>query len=652
MASLIKRLRWCSEGELSSLEGYIEVDYAERQTCFYLHHQLPDAVASWPLIHNYIRTTALEMKRDGEFVKIPSPQFQETMDRYFEPLKNDLYHHICAQGVAVVVIMITEDGEKVPRLLDPATYRLFIGYCAETESKVYAAVRCVPRKSPYTGKWPVRADAGFSMEIPGPDVLTFVVDGFGFDPTLSGRLRSVVSSYMDDVELLDRAMTVYLKNLETTTSPLILTEMADDKKSGLLLQPNDAIDPGSTDLSSAESFEAGLRTAHQMSMLLDHQRANGMVPPQLSEKSTKGAGAAIRSTLQDHMSKNNIYMLPPMVRYVTNSTALSPADWQPVAQRQQHLRTVVARAYGVSAQSVQPSSRVKADEQIYMAETETSINRWVAYTNMALTSIYNTVYDEDQRLLNAYAGSVRAEMLKYVSLYLEAKQQAIERDIESKELELDGDHEARDQSPKAYALVAQQLEQLNHLQQVLETTKAHSLTIEQMHKEFQLFGKVAPQKDQDSLRAKHKSKTNAVVTMFIKKRVMHETTVDPEHLRNVMLSGLITTEEYILLERNRVGLHADMSNADMAAALRYLEELVEVNRAATIRQLETVGAQEAPDQKKDDDASETAAVGQKRARKPDDVKDKSNKEADKNDDSPSASKKRKTGRAEKKKTPA
>lgn len=164
----------------------------------------------------------------------PRPFLQQLLDRHWVPFARDVLLHVFALGVVpvrLVALSATElaaigapEGTAVPRVVH-GRYSMRMRYNAASERYVFAVYR---EDESATG-----GGAFGGAGVLRHDTRVRVLDGFGYDPSPGGRLRSVVASLMQ-WEFMVRDMQQQLVVSERTrANPVLWLERAQDDSSQL-----------------------------------------------------------------------------------------------------------------------------------------------------------------------------------------------------------------------------------------------------------------------------------------------------------------------------------------------------------------------------------------------------------------------------------
>ena len=130
---------------------------------------------------------------------------QEIMTDFWLPFCKDLLDAIISQGFAVVRVITMDDGLRVPIIVEATAVNVYLNY--------NLGVR----------EYFVKDNENNLI----PD--TIVLDNFGFSPTSSGRVCSLITSLLPTIRYMNFLMGTSLKMEQTRADPTILTEAVDIK---------------------------------------------------------------------------------------------------------------------------------------------------------------------------------------------------------------------------------------------------------------------------------------------------------------------------------------------------------------------------------------------------------------------------------------
>ena len=135
----------------------------------------------------------------------PDPHMQEIMTDYWLPFCKDVLDSVMIQGIAICRIVTMDDGLQVPVALEPNTCNIYLKYNLGVREYI--------------------AMDDQHNEIPE----TIVLDSFGFSPTSSGRVCSLVCNLLPTVRYMNTLLGTSLSMEQTRANPKILTEAVELK---------------------------------------------------------------------------------------------------------------------------------------------------------------------------------------------------------------------------------------------------------------------------------------------------------------------------------------------------------------------------------------------------------------------------------------
>lgn len=169
----------------------------------------------------------LKFYANDENLKL-SPEFQSVVNEYWLPFSKEIMHQALVQGFACYTFLQLPSGDIVPKALPPSTVRVCMKYDVLSEETKFVVYRCIgnlriateevdyddvheqPREA-------MRVDIG--TQIPSemePDPLAFVMNAFGYSPSMETGVRSPVRALMDDYDEYCIQMEVYRRQQTTS----------------------------------------------------------------------------------------------------------------------------------------------------------------------------------------------------------------------------------------------------------------------------------------------------------------------------------------------------------------------------------------------------------------------------------------------------
>lgn len=599
-----------NEFQADALSKFSRVDGRER--CWHTHFTNPMTINAWPIFLNYIRSQKLEFRFNGEQVFPEASSFKHVSDAYFIPIKDELYHHIATQGVALITALITDDGTIVPTLLHPYSYTLYVGYNILEERKVWAAVRTAGNINSPSNAFGGNAEEHHSFRpdlalgVQGNrDSFSFLVEFSPFSPDTNGQLRSLVSSFIDEISAFEAMERVFYRNYTKTCDPDIFVEMQIQDDDTNMRQADLLTNPNNTEETMMEANERFFAT-HLMRTKYVAALEQAGIGSGLPQKETLGTYcSSVASAMGTQRGTPNFRMLPFSTKLVGTSTVFSPSSVEQIKYMYDRLHNTILQAYGISAtQSQAHGVRYKVEGLIYALETESNINRFVSYISEGLTHVYNIMYGADKKL-DMYILGIRETIIEHIAMKLKIDEKLIQDEQELEENNLS----MRVQTPETECEIETSYTsnvKLVALQRQLDMTDKTRLTVSRMNMEIMQFRNLIPEKSTKKILKRLNSEDNVEITVGIQKIVMKESIAPTEQLIISMKLGIITVEEFIRLERTRLGLHDNIPRADKHAAAQIIDDMDMEKMLLILKGVPT---------DKDNDSKTTAPDRKKRATK-------------------------------------
>jgi hypothetical protein len=134
---------------------------------------------------------------------------QEIMTDFWLPFCKDLLDAVLSQGFAIVRVVSMDDGLRVPIIVEATVVNVYLNY--------NLGVR----------EYFVKDNTNNII----PD--TVIIDSFGFSPTSSGRLNSIVCNLLPTVRYMNALMGTSLSMEQRRATPVILTETVDTQSDNI-----------------------------------------------------------------------------------------------------------------------------------------------------------------------------------------------------------------------------------------------------------------------------------------------------------------------------------------------------------------------------------------------------------------------------------
>ncbi len=281
----------------------------------------------------------------------PDPHMQEIMTDFWMPFCKELLDSVLSIGIAVVRIVHLQDGLNIPVVLDP---------------------NCVRIKMLYTfgiREYTILNDQ--QEEVPD----THVLDIFGYSPTPSGRLVSIVCNLMPQIQYMNMMKGTALTMERKRADPIIMTEAVDSKVDNIEgINYDYYADGDMQDNSDQNKFMRNrsnvAQLAHQQAMY-DSFFAGGDVP---------STGSAVL---------DNVVAMPIGQRIVNTPHQTGRGDI--VAQLKSH-EDIICSVIGVPRSLIMSDTPHKSDAEGTHQTFQKTILSWKTQIQLACENIYNIIY--------------------------------------------------------------------------------------------------------------------------------------------------------------------------------------------------------------------------------------------------------------------
>ena len=315
------------------------------------------------------------------------PHMQEIMADYWLPFCKDLLDVVLSQGIAVCRLVTLDNGLRIPVVLEPNSCQIHLIYNLGLRDYV--------------------AMDDQQQEIPD----TVVLDIFGFSPTSSGHICSVVANLMPTVRYMNSLMGTSLMMEKKRASPTLMTEAVDTKSDNVEgIQYDYYADGDMQDESDRNKFRRNRSNVSQLAQqqeLYDSFFGNG------NELSSGG------NVL------DNVVALPLGQRLVNIPAQTGRTDL--VAQMKIH-EDIICGTMGVPRSLFMSDTPHKSDAEGTHQTFQKTIMSWKSLMQTACEHLYNLIYAEDikSKLLKAIGSKKRKRKSAMTEVYALKKKFQVE----------------------------------------------------------------------------------------------------------------------------------------------------------------------------------------------------------------------------------
>lgn len=316
----------------------------------------------------------------------PDPHMQEIMSDFWLPFCKDMLDSVLTMGIVPVRVVKLEDGLCVPVVLEPE--------CAQIKMTYAYGIR----------EYKILDHQ--HEEVPG----TFVLDTFGFSPTINGDIKSVVCNLIPQIKYINMMMGTALTMEQKRTEPIILTEAVDTKVDNVEGINYDYYADGdmqnTTDQNKFNRNRSNIaQLAHQQAMY-DQFFSGGPEP---------STGSAVL---------DRVVTLPMGQRVVNRPTQTGRGD---IVAQIKAFEDVVCGVMGVPRSLIMSDTPHKSDAEGTHQTFQKTVMSWKSQVQAACEQIYNIIYaDSIKSQLMAAMGKKRKRKNDIADVYALKKRLQVE----------------------------------------------------------------------------------------------------------------------------------------------------------------------------------------------------------------------------------
>lgn len=317
----------------------------------------------------------------------PDPHMQEIMNDHWLPFCKDMLDNVLIQGFVVVRIVDMGDGLRVPVALEPNSCEVHLKYNLGLREYI----------------------ATDTQNQPIPDSIVF--DMFGYSPTSSGRICSLVSNLLPVVNYMNALQGSSLYMEKKRASPVMMTEAVDTRSDNIEgIQYDYYADGDMQDDSDRNKFQRNRSNVQQLArqqQLYDSFFSNDSSMP-------------VRNNPLE-----NMVPLPLGQRLVNIPQQTGRGDL--VAQIKLN-EDIICGAMGVPRSLFMSDTPHKSDSEGTHHTFQKTIMNWKTVLQNACGQIYNLVYATDiqSQLLKAMGNKKRKRDTEISDVYALKKRLQVE----------------------------------------------------------------------------------------------------------------------------------------------------------------------------------------------------------------------------------
>tara|TARA_B110000008_G_scaffold17534_1_gene16294 strand:+ start:2291 stop:3577 length:1287 start_codon:yes stop_codon:yes gene_type:complete len=285
----------------------------------------------------------------------PDPHMQEIMTDYWMPCCKALVDSIMAIGIAIIRVVQMDDGLRVPVVLEPE--------CCQIKMRYVFGVR----------EYTIMDDQQQIV----PD--TFVLDDFGFSPTMRGSLTSTVCNLIPQIQYVNTLMGTSLTMERKRADPVIMTESVDTKVDNVEgINYDYYADGDMQDTGDKNKFQRNRSNIAQLA-----QQQNMYDAFFAGESGVPSTGSAVL---------DNVVTLPIGQRVVNTPQQTGRSD---VVAQVKLFEDTVCGVLGVPRSLIMSDTPHKSDSAGTHQTFQKTILSWKTHIQEACGKLYNIIYSED-----------------------------------------------------------------------------------------------------------------------------------------------------------------------------------------------------------------------------------------------------------------
>lgn len=195
------------------------INYAVIEECKRVTRGHPQAIKCLEAIWNRLFKYGIEVLIDGKIAKLK----QETIDhmnKQFVPWCREFMLCYYEMGVVPASVCVLPNGDKIPVIMQDQGIITVYMDPIKNRGKKFRFYKIASNKGVY------------NMAAPRRDKNTYIFSGYGYDPDLSGNIRSIVASAIPWVIFSNKMLSCAYKAEERNTQPDIYTEVVDPQLIG------------------------------------------------------------------------------------------------------------------------------------------------------------------------------------------------------------------------------------------------------------------------------------------------------------------------------------------------------------------------------------------------------------------------------------
>ncbi len=350
----------------------VELDWAMYRRARFLHLRSSWAATNRSMIQREIFQSDPQFFWNGKAVRTV-PEFQDHFNDHWIPYARGVMDEIWTLGIfAVRYVYHPEEDLVVPVLIvggEERDYTITVRRNQRTDSIQFTFYRFISRS---TGK-------KLLGPIVDPNVRVF--SGFGYDPSIDGKLQSMVSTLLEK-EIFLRHMSEFTLRAEYNLSnPMLVTETTPTSAGAVDLGKNKFDYYWDNDAIKENVEDRFERNKAEIELMLEQQ------------------AKFFQSAMTTHdeiftkQVKGNIYPLPVDHHLVQQQLPVRRGDWNELSQ---HYENVVSAAYGVARANIiaDQGTRNEAGAGLVQRSFFTTISEWKRVLGRVLTLTYRAIYND------------------------------------------------------------------------------------------------------------------------------------------------------------------------------------------------------------------------------------------------------------------
>lgn len=415
-------------------EDFLMVDEGYRHELWKIHYFDYGVRRANNIIDDFFENNKIQCERNNKILKMTN-KFKDLIEEHWEKLKSEAKDHILVEGFIPFTLMMTSNGDFVPKILSYDTYTVHVKYDIETEKHeivikrkhVDSLKKHNNGKRDYSNYGTLRIDIG--SQIPKNDEkdnTIFVMSEFSCDPIIHGNnvyFRTITHSiYMEHYEI-DYSRMLNNMIVQKNLNPKIFLE----KINKINEAKNTTVQSRYVD--AGEDYQKNILTQQEINRkktidetesdyLIDlfEQRGytlNGVNTPY--KVLTGDPMTSLSRSSMEYCHSLNMFPLPSDFKVSSfKEPSMNLINIEPLEQR---YNQKVMEIYGLPSAIYEQGARNKGNVELYDDRILSVLETWKKKISTIMTKLYNFIYrgiDDSRRTFQLYVNWLRPKMLEKI----------------------------------------------------------------------------------------------------------------------------------------------------------------------------------------------------------------------------------------------